>query len=1406
MPSIQELRNNYSVLDENNLSDEDVIQWVADQTGETTQEVAAYLAPAEEAYEYDPYAALDSSSGLGDNSQYESEDTTGWRDVGDVGTGLLSGTAKAAGAIVGLGSLVPGLHYIADPLSAWLQKGGEAIDEALLSDRQQEINQELSTRLQAAAGELGPDASYSDYFDAIVSQGGEAGSFVADHPGQVANLIATSIPYIFGGGAITKGVKGAAELAGLKKVSEMGGITGAAVGEGAITSGEVTKNIIEKTGTSGDYTAGRLAAVPAGLGTAGISLISGRVASKAGVADIDVAVTNKIAGTSTDLVAQASKKGLVRSTLTGSATEATEELFQGGQEKIFENIGTGEHPLTDVGGDAVMGAFAGAGQGAGINVIKSMSGSDVQLTQAQKEEESKIAAEQAQEMEDEEFIADAGAIASTQDSRAFAVKWSKILGVSTDEVFQDPRFGVVQEERELQAQEDATKEKRRIHAPTFPDEKVWYKENDAEKIERQRMDIANEQTELGSAFATWQKDNDVYDSNDEVIEDFLSDPAIQDLLPELDDSREPYFAALDAHANFKEQEATRTEEEQQQAEAVVAELLTVRNEAVSNKDLGGIAAVEQRAAEVLDPAEWAIAKRSKSVAKGKSNASAKEGDTPPGGVPPITQMGQSAAVGPYAPTNPFTRKERKAAWDKAASIYGPNFEAEHPDVKELLHATPESKKFSAAAVDKLLDKKQNADKAQSVGTAAELFQYIAEDTSGNYTENQKKVASVLFNAATSNTLDEYYDLEVKTKNENKGEGKNKDKTKVLVETNEKNKYRVEYIDKDEGEGNGEPKSKPKKASWSPSRIYKEAGLKSRQNAEQVIEQLETNIAKFHGEDALANIRRQTQASVNAKNLINEASTGETYEGGSQEYGGGASALEISEMGIVKRASDTTSNTDALSTGEKKLVDANAETKGKEETKETLHATRKEQEKVVAKAMSSNMDAHRFRKEWERNKPEGAGSFDSLPTPAKHSWIYAVDVATQSGNYVLLKEDAAEIDKKFKDNKDGDADVKTNKRAKEKSGGQSKGRNENPRKPSKPRADPDKSRTKVPKNARKPEVVQNLEAAAQESLGALWASEHPHIAKLLTQKKYKKFESEVTAIAEAKEGGRVHKSVKQVVRKEESVASARAEAITYANTALKSSDWFLDHPKLAELLQARDITGFRAEVSRIAKGEPSADATKESLGSRSKRDVGAESKTERKESFASKHPGLLAMLNKNKEPNKKSTAENSKKGKKFDSILGMLFKGAVPKHIRDHFHFVNNADELNALFPEDKDKASADTGGLYRRNVSIDGTAEDVVFVMDNIKEGTEMALFLHEVGSHLGLDSLFSNLDTRYVVDKIEDWFRSEPTMPLMKGGRLNPKDPVAIARRAMDRVGVAVSRGSLKTNRDVDSEIIAYS
>jgi hypothetical protein len=41
--NIQDLRDNYSVLNEYKYSDEEVVQWVADQTGETFQEVATYL-------------------------------------------------------------------------------------------------------------------------------------------------------------------------------------------------------------------------------------------------------------------------------------------------------------------------------------------------------------------------------------------------------------------------------------------------------------------------------------------------------------------------------------------------------------------------------------------------------------------------------------------------------------------------------------------------------------------------------------------------------------------------------------------------------------------------------------------------------------------------------------------------------------------------------------------------------------------------------------------------------------------------------------------------------------------------------------------------------------------------------------------------------------------------------------------------------------------------------------------------------------------------------------------------------------------------------------------------------------------------------------------------------------------
>ena len=128
----------------------------------------------------------------GTEASYKSENASPLRDVADVGVGFASGVSKAAGAIVGLGSYVPGLNKIADPVAAGLQDFGEYIDDSLLSDRQKEINEELNIRIQEVVGSLPADASMDDYIEAMKAGGGEAWEYFKDHKMQVVNLIAAS--------------------------------------------------------------------------------------------------------------------------------------------------------------------------------------------------------------------------------------------------------------------------------------------------------------------------------------------------------------------------------------------------------------------------------------------------------------------------------------------------------------------------------------------------------------------------------------------------------------------------------------------------------------------------------------------------------------------------------------------------------------------------------------------------------------------------------------------------------------------------------------------------------------------------------------------------------------------------------------------------------------------------------------------------------------------------------------------------------------------------------------------------------------------------------------------------------------------------------------------------------------
>ena len=317
----------------------------------------------------------------------ENPDPIGYgRKVGDLATGLYTGGLGALSSLVGLGTYVKGLNKIADPAAEFISGAAEYYDEKLLSDFQLSKDRELAANIQASVKDMPPlpeNASTPEKIkyvaDYIVSQGGAAGSFIKDNPGQVANLLVQTVPYIFAGGAIGKGTSAGLNLldnavsVGSKaksitaKAAEVSGKYAGAIGEGLVAAGDVGAGtaISQRAKGNYDYDSQRLYGLLTAPVTAVVGAVGGRVA---GVADADTLAARAFgAGTeATDLV----QRGLVKRVTTGAATEGAEELVQGGSEQVFSNLANDEAAYEGVGSSAVLGLATGAALGAGVNVLK----------------------------------------------------------------------------------------------------------------------------------------------------------------------------------------------------------------------------------------------------------------------------------------------------------------------------------------------------------------------------------------------------------------------------------------------------------------------------------------------------------------------------------------------------------------------------------------------------------------------------------------------------------------------------------------------------------------------------------------------------------------------------------------------------------------------------------------------------------------------------------------------------------------------------------------------------------------------------------------------------------------------------------------------------------------------------
>lgn len=1427
-------------------SEEELFSFVQQQTGYTPE-----VKPQDEEGEYN----------------YKSEDTTWYRDVGDVATGLASGAYRAAGAAVSLGSLVEGLHEYADPAAKWLNDAANTIDEGLLSDRQKEINQELSDRLAASVAELGPDASIAAHLDNMVAQGGEAGAFIADHPGQTINMIAQSIPYIVGGGYITKGIRGAAGLLGAKKVADMGRVTGAAIGEGAIIAGETTKNIIEKTDSVGDYSTDRLAAVPAGLGTTAISMATGRMANKSGVADIDVAITDKIAGNSTDIMKGLSKKDAVVKGVKGAGIEGLEETGQGFQEKVWENVGTGEHPLADTGGETVLGTVTGATQGGAVNLASGLGQNrkakkidealdNVIETVTQEQEAAK--AEQAKRDADNEEVLNE-TLRLVEGSRLNV----EIEGANSEEAAQlppleralyylnhiqdDPNNEFTSKDGRLSTDvaniknalehavqvynpevfnsyiNDLKLKARNKHAKTFPNEKDWIKANREEVLKQQRAEVNDPNTELGKMFLAWKNDPDVSvtgmhdtDENgnptDEAFKAFLKDNIVPTKQAE---EHAAYVAALDAHA--AEQEANPTpivEETAEDTDDPYGYKFRAQQKGVTEAEwlAANLESMSKESAETQEKYKDDIAKKQQRLAELQGEAETE------------TETDENVEA---FPSNPFIgtkKKVRKASWDKAAEALGENFESENDGLSQLIH---DDKRYSSKGFDKAL-----ADVVKSKEETNELSPTTEEVTEGITTD-----VAVVGEAPTP--VDAVVNALTGTDVNWNPSGRSKNRPKLVRWFAEKLQDGTigDFIDKD---GN-----------FINNKIVKDAGLKKSDDVtynKNTIRDILTEVFKSQGYESVESFIKAHKDYLGEKYRSTNtelANTSTPMDDTVSQEDEGVDVVNPRKQleGEVDQSSTVTAGGSkgkifALSKEEESWVDQQA-SESEQQSNEALELYRREGEALRAKnASAAEWEAFNQRLNdlvvkhpdlkqrvigelklssrmasvinnkaeqkiasdlWDMHN-EGDVSYNDLSEGAKYDWHLSIDEYAHTKNVAQLKEDVKEIlsntyvpllggnNAQTKQKLPTKSEKATKRLGKSSTGSQRSGS---------AAVENNGKDTPKPKPKKYTKKQQEAIAYAEKHIGRDWETSRKRLVPLLKKQDLKDFYDFVDKVAGVDTKANVTKAKEKFETKAEAEKTSKittpkkaklnkTEARKYARKVL-GRYWKRDNPELVDMVTSKEFNAldFQRKINEIVDAQPEGN----------------------KPQFA-----FRDGVQRSKDSPHKVTREDIE-----DFVAELMGRDKVTPRDMRRIHIFQSHQELsdaivdgNLLGPsvaKEEIESITKTGSpihgkgvAFVRGVNGVKHAFFILDEMDMVSDKMGVAgIFAHEVGVHMGMQSLMGGKSTAKLASTIRSWAARNDGSVEQKVA-LEVEDRIAFIQEMNEARGEA-----LMDQAAIDAETVAY-
>ncbi|QYG04005.1 LPD38 domain-containing protein [Massilia sp. NP310] len=248
----------------------------------------------------------------------------------------------AAKGVIGVGEGVVGLANIPT-----LGRAGKALSSVGYDPKaaRQQLDSYRSDALNEQQGNVDAVDGFTDTAKAYLA-----------NPGALAATAGESLPSMFAGGAVAKGVMKAAPT-----ISR--GIA-AGIGEGAISGGQTAEQIRQET-ASGDLTLGQTA-IAAGSGalTGTLGAAAGNLSRRLGIADVD----ELIAGAPS--VPSASGKGIARRIGEGALTEGViEELPQSVQEQVAQNLALDRQWDEGVGKAAAAGAILGGVMGAGGNAV-----------------------------------------------------------------------------------------------------------------------------------------------------------------------------------------------------------------------------------------------------------------------------------------------------------------------------------------------------------------------------------------------------------------------------------------------------------------------------------------------------------------------------------------------------------------------------------------------------------------------------------------------------------------------------------------------------------------------------------------------------------------------------------------------------------------------------------------------------------------------------------------------------------------------------------------------------------------------------------------------------------------------------------------------------------------------------